>query len=76
MGRLVAWLGRLYQRSGARRTTEEHRDKADRMYRDLGMRFWLEQARTQSDNCALSAFSHPNQGDPGTIHTVGTWEDR
>jgi tetratricopeptide (TPR) repeat protein len=43
-------LRRLYQRCGAQRTAEEHRDKADRMYRDLGMRFWLEQARTQGDD--------------------------
>jgi class 3 adenylate cyclase/tetratricopeptide (TPR) repeat protein len=42
-------LGRLYRRCGAQRTAEEHRDKADRMYRDLGMRFWLEQARTSDD---------------------------
>jgi tetratricopeptide (TPR) repeat protein len=37
-------LGRLYRRKGKRQKADEHVAKAIAMYRDMGMRFWYEQA--------------------------------
>jgi len=37
-------LGKLYRRTGPRDQAEKHLSKAATMYRDMGMRFWLEQA--------------------------------
>jgi hypothetical protein len=40
--------GRLYHRAGKREQAQEHFTCATMMYRELGMRFWLEQ--TESEN--------------------------
>jgi hypothetical protein len=37
-------LGRLYQRIGKRERATEHLTIATRMFREMDMRFWLEQA--------------------------------
>ncbi len=37
-------LGKLYQRTGKRRQAREHLTNATTMYREMDMRFWLEQA--------------------------------
>jgi len=37
-------LGKLYRRAGKRRETQEHLTSATTMYREMDMRFWLEQA--------------------------------
>ena len=38
-------LGKLYQRMGARDRAQEHLTAATTMYREMGMNYWLEQAR-------------------------------
>jgi tetratricopeptide (TPR) repeat protein len=40
-------LGELYQRIGERRKAQEHLAMATAMYRDMGMRFWLEKAEPE-----------------------------
>jgi len=40
-------LGRLHQRAGKQREAEEHMATALAMYRDMDMRFWLEQANAE-----------------------------
>jgi class 3 adenylate cyclase/tetratricopeptide (TPR) repeat protein len=37
-------LGKLYRRTGKRTESDEHLTTATTMYREMGMRFWLEQA--------------------------------
>ena len=37
-------LGKLYRRSGKREPAREHLTTATTMYREMDMRFWLEQA--------------------------------
>ena len=37
-------LGKLYQRMGKRHEAHEHLSTATTMYRDMGMRFYLEHA--------------------------------
>ena len=37
-------LGKLYRRTGDRAKAEEHLATATTMYREMGMRFWLEKA--------------------------------
>lgn len=37
-------LGKLYRRTGKREQAQEHLTTATTMYREMGMRFWLEQA--------------------------------
>ena len=37
-------LGKLYRRIGKREPAREHLATATTMYREMGMRFWLEQA--------------------------------
>ncbi|HEV2057421.1 MAG TPA: tetratricopeptide repeat protein, partial [Methylomirabilota bacterium] len=48
MGPLIAHchlgLGKLYRRTGKREQAQEHLTTATTMYRDMDMRFWLEQA--------------------------------
>src|SRR5262249_1492074 len=39
-------LGKLYRRTGKRDQAHEHLTTATVMYREMGMRFWLEQAGT------------------------------
>ena len=45
-------LGKLYRRTGKRDQAREHLTTATTMYREMGMRFWLEQAEAE-----LQAFS-------------------
>jgi tetratricopeptide (TPR) repeat protein len=40
-------LGKLYRRSGNREQAQEHLTAATTMYRDMDMRFWLEQAEAE-----------------------------
>ena len=40
-------LGKLYRRTGKREQTQEHLTVATTMYRDMDMRFWLEQAEAE-----------------------------
>jgi tetratricopeptide (TPR) repeat protein len=40
-------LGKLYRRSGKRQQAQEHLTTATTMYREMGMRFWLEQAEVE-----------------------------
>jgi len=42
-----AGLGKLYRRTGQRAEAEEHFQIAIRMYREMGMKFWLEQAEAE-----------------------------
>ena len=37
-------LGKLYRRTGKREQAQEHLITATTMYREMDMRFWLEQA--------------------------------
>jgi lipopolysaccharide biosynthesis regulator YciM len=38
-------LGKLYRRTGEREQAREHLTTATTMYREMDMRFWLEQAK-------------------------------
>jgi hypothetical protein len=40
-------LGKLYRRTGKRQEAQEHLTTATTMYREMGMRFWLEQAERE-----------------------------
>ena len=40
-------LGKLYGRTGKREQAQEHLTTATRMYREMGMAYWLEQAETE-----------------------------
>jgi len=40
-------LGKLYRRTGTREQAQEHLATATTMYREMDMRFWLEQAETE-----------------------------
>jgi hypothetical protein len=40
-------LGKLYRRTGDRQQAHEHLATATTMYREMDMRFWLEQAKTE-----------------------------
>jgi tetratricopeptide (TPR) repeat protein len=40
-------LGRLYGRTGKREQAQEHLSTATAMYREMDMRFWLEQAQAE-----------------------------
>jgi hypothetical protein len=40
-------LGKLYRRTGKRDEAQEHFATATAMYREMDMRFWLEQAEKQ-----------------------------
>ncbi len=40
-------LGRLYRRTGKRQEVQEHLSPATTMYREMDMRFWLEQAERE-----------------------------
>jgi tetratricopeptide (TPR) repeat protein len=45
-------LGMLYRRNGKRQQTREHLATATMMYRDMDMRFWLEQAESEMNRLA------------------------
>ena len=40
-------LAKIYGRTGKRQETQEHLGAATTMYREMDMRFWLEQAETE-----------------------------
>ena len=40
-------LGKLYRRTGDREQAQEHLTTATTMYREMDMRFWLEQAEAE-----------------------------
>jgi len=40
-------LGKLYRRTGKRQEAHEHPTTATTMYREMDMRFWLEQAEAE-----------------------------
>jgi hypothetical protein len=40
-------LGKLYRRTGKQEQAREHLTVPTRMYRDIDMRFWLEQAEAE-----------------------------
>jgi tetratricopeptide repeat protein len=42
-------LGKLYRRTGKRDQAQEHLTIATMMYREMDMRFWLEQAEADRD---------------------------
>jgi len=41
-------LGKLYRRTGNREQAQEHLTTATTMYREMGMRFYLEQAESEA----------------------------
>jgi class 3 adenylate cyclase len=43
-------LGKLCRRAGARKQAQEHAATATTMYREMGMRFWLEQAEVEASS--------------------------
>ena len=44
-------LGKLYRRTGKREQAHEHLVTATTMYREMDMRFWLEQAEAEMKEC-------------------------
>ena len=46
-------LGKLYRRTGDETKAQEHLATAATMYREMGMRFWLEQAEAISQGSAI-----------------------
>jgi tetratricopeptide (TPR) repeat protein len=42
-------LGKLYRRTGQREEAQDHLTKATTMYREMDMRFWLEQAQAEME---------------------------
>jgi len=45
-------LGKLYGRTGKQRQAQEHLSSAIELYREMVMRFWLEQAEAESSGLA------------------------
>ena len=45
-------LGKLYRRTGDRQEAQEHLAAATTMYREMDMRFWLEQAEVEMGGLA------------------------
>jgi tetratricopeptide (TPR) repeat protein len=45
-------LGKLYRRTGKREQAQEHLTTAATMYREMGMRFWLEKAEAEIGGAA------------------------
>jgi hypothetical protein len=45
-------LGKLSRRTGKREQAQEHLATAITMYREMGMRFWLEQAEAETRKLA------------------------
>jgi tetratricopeptide (TPR) repeat protein len=43
-------LGKLCRRAGARKQAQEHAATATTMYREMGMRFWLEQVEVEASS--------------------------
>ena len=44
-------LGKLYRRTGKREQAQEHLTTATTMYREMGMRYWLEKAEAELKYC-------------------------
>jgi hypothetical protein len=44
-------VGTLYRGTGKRQQAQEHLTTATTMYRDMDMRFWLEQAEAELKEC-------------------------
>jgi hypothetical protein len=44
-------LGKLYRRTDKREQAQEHLTTATPMYREMDMRFWLEQAEAELRQC-------------------------
>ena len=47
-------LGQLYRRTGKHEQAQEHFAAATTMYREMDMRFWLEQAEAEIDEFGQS----------------------
>jgi tetratricopeptide (TPR) repeat protein len=45
-------LGKLYRRTGKRQAAQEHLTTASTLYREMDMRFWLEQAEAEMGGLA------------------------
>ena len=45
-------LGQLYQRTGNRDQAQEHLSTSATMYREMDMRYWLEQAEAEMKDLA------------------------
>jgi hypothetical protein len=45
-------LGKLYRRTGKRQEAQEHLAIAATMYREMDMRYWLEQAEAEMKDMA------------------------
>ena len=45
-------LGKLYRRTSKREQAQEHLTTATTMYREMGMRYWLEQAKAAAEDVA------------------------
>ena len=43
-------LGKLYRHTGARGQAQEHLGTATTLYREMDMRFWLEQAEVEASS--------------------------
>ena len=48
-------LGKLYRRTGKREQAQEHLTTATTMYREMDMRFWLEQAEAEAEGARADA---------------------
>ena len=48
----ISALGKLYRRAGEREQAQEHLTTATAMYREMDMRFWLEQAEAEISGLA------------------------
>jgi hypothetical protein len=49
-------LGKLYRRTGTREQAQEYLTTATTMYREMDMRFWLEQAESEDESADMSGF--------------------
>jgi hypothetical protein len=69
-------LGKLYRRTGQREQAREHLTIATTMYREMDMRFWLEQAEAEMKESACASlrssppWAQPTQrpSDAGLLH--------
>ena len=56
-------LGKLYRRMGKRQEAQEHLTLVTTMYREMDMRFWLEQAEAE-----MRELASPGERNDGQIH--------
>ena len=52
LGRCHLGLGRLYRQAGRRQQAHEHLTTATTLFRNMDMRFWLEQAEVEMGGLA------------------------